>query len=607
MGNGNLRNRKSDPPVPEGRDMNLIKLIASRLNPIRPWFRQITLGSIRADAFAGLTNATIVLPQGVAFAIIAGLPPQYGLFTAMVVPVVAAIWGSSMVMISGPTTAISAVIFATLAEFAIPGSENFIALAIGLTFMVGLLQLAAGLSGLGGFITFISHSVIIGFTAAAALLIAVSQLGPALGIEGGHGGTLGRLIGLWEKIGEVDANAVVIAAASLGTLMGVNAINRRVPAYIIALIAGSVASLLLQAEARGIAHFAPLGAMVPKLEIPRLTAEQFSSLLPGAAAVAFVGLLEAISIGKAFAMRRGDRYDPNQEIFGQGLSNTVGSLFQCYAGSGSFTRSGLNSESGAVSPLSAIFAAGFLLILLVIVAPLVRFVPVPAMATIIIYVAWKLVDFREIRHIVQSSRSETVVLTTTLLSGVVSELDFAILVGVLVSLSVFLQKSAHPLVAVGAPTEVNGRRAFMNAHAYGLDQCPQISFTRLEGPLYFASVEHVEQEFRRYEALDGLKTRVLNLRGVGRMDLSGVDFILGEVRRLRKEGWDMHLIAAHPQILDTLRRLNCVGVIGDDHIHAHKTGAITATVKVARDDICRTCTLRIFSECGSKQGPEASV
>lgn len=576
------------------------RAVLGRLSPNRPWFQGQTSASLKADALAGLTNATIVLPQGVAFAIIAGLPPEYGLFTAIIVTIIAALWGSSRVMVSGPTTAISAVLFASLSSLAIPGSETYIALALVLTFLVGVLQLAAGLAGLGGLIAFISHSVIVGFTAAAAVLIAVSQLGPALGLPSGSGGVLDRLTEIAAGIGAMSASAVIISAATLVSLIISTRISRRLPGYIIALVAGSLTAMVLGAEASGVAMFSPLDAILPSLGVPDLDMNTIGELLPAAVAVAFVGLLEAISIGKSFAIRRGEPYDSNQEMVGQGLSNLTGSFFQCYAGSGSFTRSGLNAESGAASPMSAIFAAGFLTVLLVLLAPFVRFVPVPAMAAIILYVAWRLINFAEIRHIVQTSRSETFILGATFLTGILSELDFAILVGVVASLSVFLNKSAHPLVAVGAPTEVNGRRVFMNAETFNLPQCPQIRFMRIEGPLFFASVEHVEREFRRIENKDGFKTCILNLKGVGKIDLAGADFILSEARRARVRGYDLHLIAANPRVLDVLARLQCLDFLGPGNIHPHKSDAIEPAVAQASDQICRFCEIRCFSECSDK-------
>ncbi len=571
-----------------------------RLSPVRPWFRDRSPASIKADALAGLTNATIVLPQGVAFAIIAGMPPEYGLFTAIVVTVVAAIWGSSRVMVSGPTTAISAVLFATLSGLAVPGSGDYIALALTLTFLVGALQLTAGLAGLGGLISYISHSVIVGFTAAAAVLIAVSQLGPALGLSAGEGGVLQRLHQVFQQVRSLDSAALIIAVVTLFTLVLCARISRRLPHYVIALMAGALTAILLGDHAAGVAMFAPLDATLPDLGAPQLQFETIGALLPAAAAVACVGLLEAVSIGKSFAIRRDEPYDSNQEMVGQGLSNLTGSFFQCYAGSGSFTRSGLNAESGATSPLSAIFAAGFLVVLLALIAAFVRYVPVPAMAVIILYVAWKLVNFEEIRHILTTSRSETVIFAATFLTGTLSELDFAILVGVIASLSAFLYKSAHPVVAVGALATVNGRRVFMNAEAYDLPQCPQIRFLRIEGPLFFASIDHLAQEFRRIEDRDGVRTFILNLKGVGKIDLAGADFILAEARRARRQGRDLHLIAANPSILKVLERLHCQDVLGPDNVHAHKSEAINRAVGQALDETCASCAVRCFKECASK-------
>lgn len=251
--------------------MALTHTVLNRLSPVRPWIRGQTPASLKADALAGLTGATIVLPQGVAFAIIAGLPPEYGLFTAVIVTAIAALWGASRVMVSGPTTAISAVLFASLSGLAVPGSENYIALALVLTFLVGALQLAAGLAGLGSLIAFISHSVIVGFTSAAAVLIAVSQLGPALGLAGGEGGVLQRLSGIASEMGAVNMDAVIIAAVTLASLTLSARISRLLPGYIIALLCGSLAALVLRAEASGVRMFAPLDTVLPSLQAPDLS------------------------------------------------------------------------------------------------------------------------------------------------------------------------------------------------------------------------------------------------------------------------------------------------------------------------------------------------
>ena len=562
--------------------------------------------SLRADALAGLTNAAIVLPQGVAFAIIAGLPPEYGLFTAMITPIVAAIWGSSMIMISGPTTAISAVMFATLIELAPPGTPIYVNLALTLTILVGFFQLLAGLFRLSGLIAFISHSVMVGFTAAAALLIGASQLSGALGISVERGGgVIERVMRVSEKLDMLNVTAAIIAISAIATIVICQRLHRHIPAYLVALAVGIFLGEVLGARSSGIEMFKQLPSLFPSFEVPQVSLSQVSALLPGAASIAFVGLLEAISIGRSFAMRRKDRYDSGQEIIGQGMSNIVGGFFHAYAGSGSFTRSALNMEAGARTPLSAVFSAFFLLALLLFFAPFADRIPVPAISGIILYVAWRLINFREIRHILQSSRSETSILVATFIVGITTNLENAIFAGIIFSLVAFLYRSARPHLAAMAPVLYKGRRQLRGVLLFGLDQCPQIMIQRLEGPLFFASVEHVEKEFRRFDTLfPGRKLKLLSLKGLGNIDLAGADLIVEEAERLRKAGGNLRLVAAHFGLVRKLHDMHVIDVIGVDHLHATKAEAIAALMHEVDESICAKCELRAFMECANKPAPE---
>lgn len=581
---------------------NRLISFCSSLNPVRPWFKQITKKTAGADAIAGLTNAAVVLPQGVAFAIIAGLPPEFGLYTAIVVALIAGIWGSSMIMVSGPTTAISAVIFASMSQLATPGTETYIGMVFTLTLMVGAIQIIAGIFKMGGLISFISHSVLIGFTAAAALLIASSQLGGALGIsKGDGGGVLERLIHVGRHLDELNTSALIVSGTTILSLVVFLRLSRKLPSYIFALAVGGGVAYLLDAPANGVAMFAPLQSIFPKIGPPDLSLRLITDLLPVAATVAFVGLLEAISIGRSFALRRDEPYDSSQEMVGQGLSNAVGSVFQCYAGSGSFTRSGLNADAGAQTPLSTVFSAGFLVVLLLLLAPYLALVPVPAMAAVILFVSYRLINFGEIRHVLESNRNETVILAATFLTGIFTELDLAIVVGVITSLCVFLYDSSHPIVAVGAPANVNGRRVFKNAARYNLPECPQISVVRVEGPMFFASVENVEQQFRDVERSNGVpKTKLMGLKGLWKIDLSGAGLLLKEIRRARKAGADFHIFTTNAASLTILNRLHVFDELGESNLHNNKAEAIAAAVAAADDSICKDCKLRVFIECAQK-------
>ncbi len=582
-----------------GRVRANMSRLTDYLTPRRPWFGAVNRTSTLSDAAAGFTNAAVVIPQGVAFATIAGLPPEYGLFTAMIPPVIAAFYGSSTIMVSGPTTAISAVLFASLSQFAPAGTSVYVEMALVLTIMVGLVQLAAGMARLGALIAFVSHSVIVGFTAAAALLIAASQLASALGltVEKG-GGVIERLTRVFERLDQISWQATLLSGGTLAILVGVSQLSRRLPHYLIALTGGSLIALAMGARASGIKMFSPLPAITPSFHLPDIASVPVADLLPTAVAIAFVALLSAVSIGRDFAHRREEKYDTNQEIVGQGLSNLIGGFFQCYAGSGSFTRSALNAESGARTPLAAMFAAVFLILLLVALAPFISYIPVPVMSGTILYVAWRLIDFAEIQHIIEARTSDTLVLGLTLLAGIAVELEFAIIVGVVTSLFAFLRKSASPLVAVLAPANVDGRRTLRGAKRYNLPQCPQIVVLRIEGPIYFASIEAITERFDKIETEFGQRAHViLYLRGVGSMDLSGSDFLIKMIRTARARGGDVHIVATYKGVLSTLRRTGVINVLGECNLHQSKGQAITRSTEKVDRTICGTCQLRVFTEC----------
>ncbi|WP_171172997.1 SulP family inorganic anion transporter [Ruegeria sp. HKCCD8929] len=577
-----------------------------RLFPALRWLREVNPATLRADALAGFSNAAIVVPQGVAFATIAGLPPEYGLYTAMVTAVIAAMWGSSMVMISGPTTAISALLFASLREFAAPSTPEFIQLALTMTVMVGLMQIVAGVARLGGLVSLVSHSVLTAFTAAAAVLIGVSQIAGALGLHVERGGNvLERLLRVGAAIDETSLAALAVAASTLGSAILLQKFAPRIPSFLIALIVGALVAIGLGGSEAGLAMVGDIQSAVPMFAPPMGSFDQITDLAPAALAIALVGLLEAISIGRAFAVRRHEKFDANQEMIGQGLSNAVGGFFQCYAGSGSFTRSGVNAEAGATTPLSAVFASGFLLLILLLFAPLIRYVPIPAMAGLILFVAWRLIDFAEIHHVLTTSRPESVILFLTLAAGLLIELDFAIYIGVIASFAVFVYESSHPTIIVNAPVNTPaGRRKFRRVDLHHNPECPQIVTIRLDGPLYFGSIDHVDAEIEKVRAArPGQKHVVLYLKGLGKIDLAGADFLIRQIREVRSAGGTFHIVAIFRPLVESLRRFHVIEEIGDDHLHISKGDAVAAALKEIDQRICAGCDKRVYTECDGFLGP----
>ena len=568
--------------------------------PARQWLSKVNAQSLHSDAFAGFTNAAIVLPQGVAFATIAGLPPEYGLYTAMITAIIAAIFGSSMIMISGPTTAISAVLFATLSDVAVPGTSRYVELALLVTVMVGIFQMAGGIGRLGGIVSFVSHSVMTAFTAAAALLIMVSQLAGALGVNVERGGNvIERTLRLSEHFIEMNLTAVIISLVTLTSAVLLANFFPKLPGFLIALIIGSGLAYYLDAPSLGVEMVGGIPNQLPSLHIPDVAFSDIGALAPGAAAIALVGLLEAISIGRAFAVRRKEEFDANQEMVGQGLSNAVGGLFQCYAGSGSFTRSGVNFTAGAVTPISGIFASFFLALILLFIGSWVAHIPVPAMSGLILFVAWKLIDVKELRHILGTRCPETVILCLTLAAGLLIELDFAIYVGVIASLCVFIYDSATPQIPIIAPIQQgNGQRKFRDIGTLASDLCPQVLIMRLDGPLFFGSVEHVEKRLKQiYNQNLRQKHWVLALKSVGKIDLAGADLLIKTIRDVKERGGSFRIVAHFEPLIKSLERLHVLDELGKGMLYSSKFEAINAATKDFDNHVCKGCLREMFVEC----------
>ena len=329
----------------------------------------VTRKTFRDDLTAGLAGAIVALPQGVAFATIAGMPPEYGLYTCMIPAIVAALFGSSWHLVSGPTTAASIVIFSVLSQHAAQGSTQYVQLALTLTIMVGFIQFSMGLVRFGTLVNFISHSVVVGFTSGAAILIATSQLKHFFGLSMPRGGnfheTIYAVSSHWNEINPY------VTAVSLVTMIAGLLIKRfrpQFPYMIASMLVGSVFAFALSnimgPDVTRIASVGALPSSLPPLSAPDFSLQNIKMLAPAALAMTLFALTEALSIARSLADKTGQNLDANQEFIGQGLSNLTGSFFSSYAGSGSFTRSGINYASGAKTPASAIFAA---LILMVIV------------------------------------------------------------------------------------------------------------------------------------------------------------------------------------------------------------------------------------------------
>lgn len=389
---------------------------------------------------AGLTGAIVVLPQGLAFATLAGMPAHYGLYAAMVPCVLAAIFGSSRVMVTGPANAISLTTMALIAPLAVAGSQDYVSLVLTLSLLVGLVQIALGLGGAGKWVEKVPHSVIVGFTVGAAVLIINSQVGVMLGLELARGlsvvGTVEAVLQGFEQ-GALRLETISLVVFILLLLWAWRPLNRRIPGMLVAIILGSLAAIAIERLSISGFQFDRVGtipAAIPPLSFPDLRLSTVEQLFGPVVVMVLLASTEAMAIGRAMALKTQDRFDANQEFIGQGVANMGGAFFSAFPTSGSFNRSGVNYAANAKTPLSAISAGFFLVLILLFVSPLARYLPYAAISALLLAVAWSLIDPRQIRHEIKAGPRESVPMALTAMATVLISLEWAILLGICAAL-----------------------------------------------------------------------------------------------------------------------------------------------------------------------------
>lgn len=568
-----------------------------RLLPFMRWLPGIDRRCARADLLAGLTGAVIVLPQCVAFAALAGMPIEYGLYCAMVPAVVAALFGSSWHLVSGPTNAISIVLFASLAPLAEPGSARYVELALTVTLLVGAMQLAMGLARLGTLVNFISHTVIVGFMAAAGVVIIDAQVKTFFGLDIPRGaGFLDTWGALLLRAGEIDPQVTLVSVSTLCCAIALRRYVPRWPYMIIAMVIGALAALAIDVASAGRSGITTVGALpasLPPVSMPNLSVAAIRETAAIALAITILALTEAVSIARSIAVRSGQRIDNTQEFIGQGLSNVAGAFFSSYASSGSFNRSGVNYDAGARTPLAAASSALFLLAILFAVAPLAAYLPHAAMAAVLVIVAWGLIDFKGIRQILRTSRNEAAVLVLTFLSGVFVSLEFCILAGVMLSLLLYLNRTSRPaLVALVPETGGGGLRRFVPSSG-DVTGCPQLLVLRVDGSLFYGAIEHVRDRLLDLTGSPGQPRHLLLLGdGINLMDIAGAHLIEAEARRLAAAGGGLYLAALKAPVREMLERSGALEVLGPGRVFERKADALAAILPQLDRSTCQACATR---------------
>ncbi len=564
------------------------------------WTQTVTPITLRADALAGLLGAVLVLPQGIAFATLAGLPPQYGLYTAVIPCIIAALFGSSWHVMSGPTNANSLALFAMLSPLALAFTPAYIQLALAVTLMVGVMQFLIGALRLGSLANFISPAALFGFTSGAAVLIAVYALPDFLGLlPAKERSASSVLMHVVTQLGQLDKSALLTGATTVLVALGVRYFRPGWPFMLMGLAAATALAAGMGMTVRTIGQIA---TPWPQFVLPQISWASVSELLGLAFALTIVALGQAISIAKAVAAKSGQRIDANREFRGQGLSNIVGGFFSCYVSCGSMNRSMPNLQAGARTPLAAVFSALLLLALVAVSSALLAKIPMAALAALLLLVSVFLLDAPRWRELVRLSRVEFAVALATLVATLTIRLEMAILLGTLLSLMTFLYRTSKPAMrTMGFDTESQDRKfVVLDDHASALKECPQLKLLRMEGEVYFGATQHVADKLHalRNEANPQKHLLVMG-KSMNFIDLAGAELWEQELNARRAMGGDLYFHRPRPEVIAMWQTTGFTRLLGPEHQFPDKRVAIATIFPKLDKQICSTCTARIFWECKS--------
>ncbi len=559
--------------------------------------------NLRPDLIAGLTVAIVLLPQAIAFAMIAELPPEMGLYAAIVTSIVGALWGASDHLQTGPTNTNSLLVLATLLPIATAGTRQFLAAAGVLAVMVGVIQIMLGVGRLGILVNFVSDSVIIGYTAGAGILIAANQMFHLFRIDSPSAADLLSAIRqLLLYRAETHLPSLLIGFAAMVLLALQKRFLPRWPGALLVMILSAAMVGLMGLDQKGIKIIGEIPRSLPPLaDLPLLDFNLIVELATGALAVSAIGMVESIAISRSIAAQSGQRLDSNQQFVGLGLSNVFCGLFSGYSVSGSFTRSAINYHAGARSPMSGVFSGIFVLLAMVVLAPLAAYVPRAALAGVLMITAYGMVDKAEIKRIWRGTHGDAAIMVATLLSTLLLPLQFAVLSGILLSFAVYILRTSLPRVVSMLPAENFRHFTPQGTRA----PCPQLAIIDILGDLYFGAVTRVEELLHAHlDAHPSQRFVLLRMFSVDQIDISGIHALESLNRALKERGGDLYMVRTQEHIFERLKSTGFYQLLGAEHFLQYDKAIAHLFYHVIDPTICiYECEARVFLECQNLPRP----
>lgn len=539
----------------------------------------------RGDLAAGLTVGVMLIPQAMAYALIAGMPPVYGLYAALVPLLIYGMLGTSRQLGVGPVAVISLLVAAGVADLAEPGSTEYIQLAILLAFMVGVIQLFMGLLRMGFLVNFLSHPVITGFTAATALIIAFSQLHHVLGVSVESSKHIHNvLLQLIERRTEIHPGTVLLGFGAIAVIYAIRRWMRRIPGALVVVVAGIVLVAVTGWNEQGIRVMGDVPSGLPFPLLPVFDIDAVYRLLPMAFAISLVGFMESIAVAKSIHARHRDyKLDANQELVALGSANLGGSLFQAFPVTGGFSRSAVNDQAGAKSGMASIISALLIGLTLLFLTPLFYYLPNAVLGAIIITAVLGLIDTKEIRFLWDTQKEDFAMMAITFLVTLFLGIEEGILTGVVASLGVVIFHSSKPHVArLG---QLPGTRIYRNLNRFEeAEEREDVLAIRYDAPLFYANADNFKETAESLIAGKGpeLKLVVLDASGINSIDTTGIHALTSLENELRSHGIQLRMSAVHGPVRDVLKKSRYY-TSGDDerlsHLEVHD--AVVAFDKTA--------------------------
>lgn len=534
---------------------------------------------LKNDFVAGITVALILIPQSLAYAQLAGLPAQYGLYAALIPPVIAAFFGSSKQLATGPVAVLSLMTASSLTVFYTPGSPDYISAAILLALLLGIFQLGLGMIKFGGLISFLSHPVIYGFTNAAAIIIATTQLSKLFGVNvpssEHHYETVIAVLQEASKSGELLT--LLLGLWSIYALYTLKKLNKKLPIVLIVVISSTLLSQLMGYSGALIGEV-PKG--LPSFAIPVWNTKIIFGLIPTIITMGIIGFTEAVSIAQAISVKTKDSINPNKELIGQGLGNILGSFFFSYPTAGSFSRSAVNFQAGAKTALSSFFTSFTVLLTLLFFTDLLYFIPQVTLAGVIIYSVSGLIDLKKIRHIWNANPYDGIAAFITFFSTIyfAPHLDKGIMFGVIFSIGYYLYRSMHPRVVFLSKYKDG---ALHDATKFSMDRCENIAVVRLDAPLFFANAKFFEEEIVNDLASNkGIKDILIIGTGINQLDATGEEMLKSLFENLRPTKKTLYFSDLKAPILQLLKNTGLYNEIHPDHFFSKSDDAIRYVVNI---------------------------